>query len=601
MTGASPCSRSASSPGPLSCRPRCCFARHPRPAAPPGANPFASGGVPADMTVGQALKTPVFWILSLANFACCAAHSGPIFHMVSYAAYCGVAPLTAATVLGAAGLAALFGRIFCGLLADLTGAKRTLVACLALQALAIALYRAAHELDTLYAVSMLFGFSYGGAMPLYAILVREHFPAKIMGSVFGVVAMIAALGMALGPPVGGWLFDRFGGYGWLYVASSAIGIAAALMAMTVRPHRRARWRSRRQPDAHPQSQHIDKLGGISITFSDDFDPRGDHHLRPAGGGMAAIVRSGGRRCRASPGATLTKSDDDGAYQGTMRVKFGPTVAQFRGEARLAYDHAARRCTIEGRGIDGRGASRANATGVVEASGTDTTRLQVEGTFNVTGPLETFANAGGVHLARALLAEFAENVAKLVAAPAARRPRTMRSRRRRRRRMPRRSSAAARSCRARRRRGCARSFREKRQNERQPSFRHPGPGLCRRGRRHALHPDGRRQHVLVGVDGRQPEGMQVIHARHEHCCVAMADGYARATGKVGVASITCGPGFTQIMTALTIAARGNAPLVVFAGDAPIGASWYIQQIDHGAAGAGDRRAFRADPHDRPGAR
>jgi len=114
-----------------------------------------------------------------------------------------------------------------------------------------------------------------------------------------------------------------------------------------------------------------------------------------------------------PGATLTKTDDKGAYHGTMRVKFGPTIAQFRGEAKLAYDHSARRCSIEGRGIDGRGASRANATGVVEATGTDATVLRVEGTFNVTGPLETFANAGGVHLARALLAEFAENVAKLM--------------------------------------------------------------------------------------------------------------------------------------------------------------------------------------------
>src|SRR5579864_8876068 len=118
-----------------------------------------------------------------------------------------------------------------------------------------------------------------------------------------------------------------------------------------------------------------------------------------------------------PGAALTKSDDKGGYQGTMRVKFGPTVAQFRGEAKLAYDHTARRCTIDGRGIDGRGASRANATGLVEAAGSDTTLLKVEGTFNVTGPLETFANAGGVHLARALLAEFAENVAKLLAAQA----------------------------------------------------------------------------------------------------------------------------------------------------------------------------------------
>jgi len=97
----------------------------------------------------------------------------------------------AAAVFGAAGLAALSGRIICGLVADRTGAKRTLVTCLALQAVAIAFYMLAHDLDTLYAVSVLLGFSYGGAMPLYAILVREHFPAKIMGSVFGIVAMIA--------------------------------------------------------------------------------------------------------------------------------------------------------------------------------------------------------------------------------------------------------------------------------------------------------------------------------------------------------------------------------------------------------------------------
>src|ERR1700680_2677598 len=98
-----------------------------------------------------------------------------------------------------------------------------------------------------------------------------------------------------------------------------------------------------------------------------------------------------------PGAVLTKAGSDGVYQGAMRVKFGPTVATFRGEAKLTYDHAARRCTIEGRGIDGRGASRALASGIVEASGSDTTVLKAEGNFTITGPLETFASAGGVHL------------------------------------------------------------------------------------------------------------------------------------------------------------------------------------------------------------
>ena len=119
-----------------------------------------------------------------------------------------------------------------------------------------------------------------------------------------------------------------------------------------------------------------------------------------------------------PGATLTPAPVIGVYEGTVRVKFGPTVAVFRGEARLVYDHAARRCTVEGRAIDGLGQSRAIASGVVSASGTDTTVLKVEGSFNVTGPLETFANAGGIDVARALLAEFSRNMARLVTAEGA---------------------------------------------------------------------------------------------------------------------------------------------------------------------------------------
>jgi carbon monoxide dehydrogenase subunit G len=115
-----------------------------------------------------------------------------------------------------------------------------------------------------------------------------------------------------------------------------------------------------------------------------------------------------------PGATLAPDQGDGLWRGSVRVKFGPTVAVFRGEASLVFDDAARTCTIEGRGIDGRGASRALASGVVKVSGGDTTELAVDGSFSVSGPLETFANAGGIHVARALLAEFSANMAKKVA-------------------------------------------------------------------------------------------------------------------------------------------------------------------------------------------
>lgn len=119
-----------------------------------------------------------------------------------------------------------------------------------------------------------------------------------------------------------------------------------------------------------------------------------------------------------PGAELAPDQGDGQgddlWRGSIRVKFGPTVAIFRGEAALTYDHENRRCSIDGRGIDQRGASHALASGTVTASGDAETVLAVDGEFTVTGPLEGFANAGGVHVARALLAEFSANLARLIA-------------------------------------------------------------------------------------------------------------------------------------------------------------------------------------------
>jgi carbon monoxide dehydrogenase subunit G len=114
-----------------------------------------------------------------------------------------------------------------------------------------------------------------------------------------------------------------------------------------------------------------------------------------------------------PGAELNELTPDGAHRGKVTFKFGPTVAVFRGEAKLTYDHPVKRCLIEARGIDQKGASRARARFEVEARGADTTEVTMDGGFEVAGPLEMFASAGGVHVAKALLAEFAANIAKVI--------------------------------------------------------------------------------------------------------------------------------------------------------------------------------------------
>jgi MFS family permease len=198
----------------------------------PAANP---SGVDDTMSIGQLVRSPQFVVLALTNFFCCATHSGPIIHTVSYAVTCGIPLTTAVTIYSMEGLAGLGGRIAFGLAGDRFGARRTLIAGLLMQAFFAASYYFASSLGVFYAVALVFGFTYGGVMPLYAVLARENFPLRLMGTVIGGTAMAGSLGMATGPVLGGWLYDRFGSYGSLYLASWGFGIIAFLMAMTFRP------------------------------------------------------------------------------------------------------------------------------------------------------------------------------------------------------------------------------------------------------------------------------------------------------------------------------------------------------------------------------
>lgn len=204
--------------------------------------PLHEAGAP-ELSVARALRSPQFLILGITFFACCAAHSGPIFHMVSYAMTCGIAPMAAVTIYSVEGLAGLGGRLLFGVLADKFGAKRIVVAGLLTQALAMGVYMFVSHLGAFYMLAMVFGTAYGGVMPLYAVLAREYFGQKIMGTVFGAATMLSSLGMALGPLAGGWIFDAFGNYTWLFLASCAVGLGATAISLAFPPPRRVQWQA----------------------------------------------------------------------------------------------------------------------------------------------------------------------------------------------------------------------------------------------------------------------------------------------------------------------------------------------------------------------
>ena len=200
----------------------------------------------AGWSVGRALRSPQFLVLALTFFACCAAHSGPIFHMVSYAMLCGIPAMTAVSIYSVEGLSGLGGRLLLGILADRLGAKRVLIGGLLVQALAIGTYLYVSKLGEFYALAIVFGTAYGGVMPLYAVLAREYFGPRIMGTVFGAATMVSSLGMALGPWAGGLIFDTFHDYRWLYIGALSVGLGAMAIALAF-PPLPSRSRERLQP------------------------------------------------------------------------------------------------------------------------------------------------------------------------------------------------------------------------------------------------------------------------------------------------------------------------------------------------------------------
>ena len=182
-----------------------------------------------------AFRSKAFALLALTSLASCGTHSGPIFHTVSFAVGCGLPLATAVTIYSVEGFAGLVGRIVFGLTADKFGVLKMFVVGLLLQALAAGAYSVTSQLGMFYVVAFLFGMAYGGVMPLFASLVRSYFPAEIMGTMLGTLSFVSSIGMASGPALGGWIYDNYHAYTWLYLGSLIVGLCAVLTSLMLPP------------------------------------------------------------------------------------------------------------------------------------------------------------------------------------------------------------------------------------------------------------------------------------------------------------------------------------------------------------------------------
>jgi MFS family permease len=162
---------------------------------------------PFGMSVMQAQ-----WLLSVAGVACCVAMAMPQVHIVAYCSDLGFGAARGAEMLSLMLACGIVSRLVSGAICDRIGGIRTLLLGSALQGIALMMFLPFDGLVPLYLVSAMFGLFQGGIVPSYAIIVREHFPAKEAGARTGTIIMATLVGMALGGWLSGKIFDVTGSY-----------------------------------------------------------------------------------------------------------------------------------------------------------------------------------------------------------------------------------------------------------------------------------------------------------------------------------------------------------------------------------------------------
>ncbi|NOT54544.1 MAG: MFS transporter [Deltaproteobacteria bacterium] len=185
------------------------------------------------LTLAQAMKTRVFWTLNLMVLGCCICHSCILLHGFNHMTDMGLVGSTASKVAAVMAISALVGKIACGMLADRISGKWAMALFLGLQAVMVPPFIQVHEPSSFYLWAIAFGIGYGGPMPVYAMLFREHFGTRSIGAILGVFFMIAAIGMGSGGLMGGKLYDIFGSYSIPFLTSTGTGLISAFLALTL--------------------------------------------------------------------------------------------------------------------------------------------------------------------------------------------------------------------------------------------------------------------------------------------------------------------------------------------------------------------------------
>ena len=196
----------------------------------------------AGFSLKDAARTRAFWLLLTIIIFWSICVQMVMINIVYHAIKgLGILEGVAATFLSVIGISSIIGRPVMGAVSDRLGGKRTLVICLILQALAMFWLLRATDIWMLYLFAAVFGFAYGGCVPLLPVIAGEIFKLKAIGAIVGVQMLGVAIGGAIGPILGGYVFDVTGSYYLAFMVGGICTIVTLILLAFIRAPRKVRY------------------------------------------------------------------------------------------------------------------------------------------------------------------------------------------------------------------------------------------------------------------------------------------------------------------------------------------------------------------------
>jgi len=203
-------------------------------------NPLAGGGQPSaqgaelDIGVKQALKSRAFWHIAMGLMCHMLAMMSVVTHVMPYLRSIGIARSSSSLVASAIPLTSILGRLGFGWLGDRFDKKRITALGLLLTSLGLIFFGYSATIGTWILVPFIIfiGIGYGGPVPLLPALLREYFGRVRLGTLLGLAMGAGALGSIIGPPIAGWVFDKFGSYQGAWFAFAGLVIAGMVSLLT---------------------------------------------------------------------------------------------------------------------------------------------------------------------------------------------------------------------------------------------------------------------------------------------------------------------------------------------------------------------------------